>query len=61
MPVYTEADFRSALEEALTRHGLTWDEFIAAGEADELVEISDDLDFAFRAIVPTLQHPTPAA
>lgn len=55
MPTYTESEVRVALEGLLELYGLTWQEFMELGEADELAEIDSDLDFAFRALLPSLR------
>lgn len=60
MPTYSEEAVRMALDALVRAHGLDWDTFMALGEADELLDISPDLDFAFRALVPSLREPTPA-
>jgi hypothetical protein len=59
MPTYSEEAVRRALDALVHAHGLDWETFVALGEADELLDISSDLDFAFRALVPSLREPTP--
>lgn len=54
MPTYTESEVRESVVELIKKHGLTWEEFLELGEDDSLLEVSPDLDFAYRAIVPTL-------
>lgn len=61
MTTYSESAVREALDSLLDEHDLTWDEFLALGEADELMDLSSDLDFAYRALVPSLGEPTTAA
>lgn len=55
MPTYTESEIRDALMALLDAHDLTWDEFMELGAADELAEIDADLDFAYRALLPSLR------
>ena len=61
MPVYSETEVRDSINELLGEHNLTWEEFVALGETDELVEIDSDLDFAYRALVPSLRGTTTPA
>ena len=54
MPTYSESEVREALAVLLEAHGLDWHRFIELGEADELADVDPDLDFAFKALVPSL-------
>lgn len=61
MTVYSEAEIRESIKALLDEHDLTWDDFIALGDDDELVDIDVDLDFAYRNLVPHLKDtPIPA-
>lgn len=55
MTIYSESDIRAGIDELLDRHGLTWEEFIALGQSDELAYLDPDLDFAYRNLVPHLK------
>ena len=57
MPTYTEAEIRAAVDALIESHGLSWDQFLELGEADELADLDPDLDFAYKALVPSLQDP----
>lgn len=59
MTTYSETDIRRNIEELLAQRGLTWEEFLALGEADELLDVDVDLDFAFRNLVPHLKDTPP--
>lgn len=61
MPTYTEAEIRTELLELVERHSLSWESFVDLGESDQLADIDEDLDFAYRALVPLLRDPTSAA
>ncbi len=51
MTTYSASTIKRDIEELLREASLTWEEFIERGEADELLDISDALDFAYRALV----------
>lgn len=55
MTIYSESDIRAGIDELLDRHGLTWEEFIALGQSDELAYADPDRDFAYRNLVPHLK------
>jgi hypothetical protein len=55
MTIYSESDIRAGIEGLLDGHGLTWEQFIALGQSDELAYIDPDLDFAYRNLVPHLK------
>lgn len=57
MPTFTEAEVRADIERLVAEAGLSWQEFLDLGAENELCEISDDLDFAYRAILPSLSAP----
>lgn len=59
MTTYSEGDIRRSIEELLERRGLTWDDFLELGEADELLDVDVDLDFAYRNLVPHLKDTPP--
>lgn len=54
MTHYSEEEVVAAIDELLAAHDMTWDEFVALGESDELTD--PDLDFAFRYLVPHIQE-----
>lgn len=60
MTTYSETQLRDALREALEDADLTWEKFLELGERDELGDISADLVFAYKNIVPHLDRPVPA-
>lgn len=54
MPTYSAAEVRSEILRLVSEAGLSWEQFLAMGADDELCEVSADLDFAYRALVPSL-------
>ncbi len=57
MTTYSADAVRTDIEALVRAAGLTWDDFLRLGESDELLDISEDLDFAYRALVPLLNSP----
>lgn len=53
---YREDQIRKELDELLESEDLSWDEFTALGEADELIDIDPLLDFVYRAVLPALTN-----
>src|SRR5690606_35003203 len=52
---FNEADIRRSISRLLITHDLSWEEFIAKGEADELAELDGDLDFAYKALAAHIE------
>lgn len=49
MKIYSYDSVKADIETLLRESGLTWDEFLELGRDDRLVDIDENLDFAYRA------------
>lgn len=60
MRIYKRADVLAVLQDLLSSQGLTMDEFRTLGEREELIEVDEELDYAYRHLLP-LTDPVDAA
>lgn len=48
-------DLYASLEELITTHGLTFEQFETLGALDDLYSVNPDLDYAYKAIWPLVR------